>query len=91
MAQTKEKIPMSKLYIIYGHLIWKNERGQRHRDPKLGPSCIASSGYTSYMTNDKVHNPYGPARIWENGRKDYYLIGNMLSFIQWKKQRKQYL
>jgi hypothetical protein len=40
--------------------------------------CIA------YRKNGNFHNENGPARVWENGRKEYYLNGRFCSENQWK-------
>ena len=91
MAKTKDHLPMSKLIIRHGCLIWENKTEEEDRDPTLGPSYICYDGYITYETKNKCHNPYGPAIIWSDGEKEYCLNGEPLHFDEWLKQRKKYL
>lgn len=40
-----------------------------------GPSSVRSSGEVEYKINGRLHRLDGPARIYANGRKAYYVDG----------------
>lgn len=54
-------------------LFWKNEKGEVHREK--GPAFIRTDGYLEYRFNDVTHRLDGPAVIWPDGSKYYYLYG----------------
>ena len=43
-------------------------------------------GTTNYCSEayDKIHNPHGPALVWANGSKSYYINGKELTEIKFK-------
>ena len=53
-------------FYIYGTYIIHNP---------LGPAYRNSSGLIIYRINDALHNEKGPARIFSNGKTEYWLDG----------------
>ena len=51
---------------------------------------IDEEGTITHYTNGKLHNPYGPAVVGTNGRKSYYINGELLieaEFKAWQAQQ----
>ena len=45
--------------------------------------------YKSYCINGKLHNEFGPAIIWSDGPKIYYLNDKQYKYDKWLKQIKK--
>ena len=54
-------------------VIWKNARGQLHRD--FGPACVCSDGTQAWWKNGKQHRDDGPAVVRPNGAQAWYRNG----------------
>ena len=66
----------SKLQIFVGNQIWKNERGQFHREN--GPAIELKNGYRSWLIHGRWHRIDGPAREFANGEKQWYYHGKYI-------------
>ena len=87
----KEFAELLKLSIItfenglISKLEYRNEYGELHRNPEIGPACIGyyENGniyHESYWVENKKHRLDGPADIWyyENGNicyEEYWING----------------
>ena len=64
-----------------------NEYGCSYNN--YGTNFSVYNKYKTYKINNKYHNELGPAVIWINGRKSYYLYGNLYSYDVWIEQIKK--
>jgi len=73
-AVERRRVMKSKLYIENGDLVWRNNKGECHRDPKDGPAYIVANGRKEYWFNGELHRDAkdGPAIICADGRKQYW-------------------
>lgn len=55
----------------FANLIWKNEKSEWHRDK--GPAVIRNDGCIQYCFNNHLHRLDGPAMIWPDGQKFYWI------------------
>jgi hypothetical protein len=70
-----------------GNQFW-SINGNLHREK--GPSVIRVYGYKGYKAwhqNGRYQRLGGPARIWSNGRKEWYINGKKVSKYQHDKVR----
>ena len=67
----------SKLYVELDCAIWKNRKGQDHRED--GPAVVFISGDILWYLHGKLHRPDGPAIVYENSYSYWYLNGHEYS------------
>ena len=65
MIKTKNK---------YGDKIWKNEKGQYHRND--GPAIEYANGVKQWYKYNELHRENGPAIEWVDGSKEWWVDGN---------------
>ena len=58
----------------YGTTRWYNEKGELHRDDDL-PAFIGCNGTKKWYKNNKLHRLKGPAVIWSDGTKGWFIEG----------------
>lgn len=75
-----KKYPNCKHYFSYG---------QKHREGDL-PAVIFDTGYKEYWKNGNLHRVNGPAIIFSDGTKLFYLEGRRLTYRQWLVKRLKY-
>ena len=52
-----------------------------------GPAIEGKNGFKAYCKHGHLHNLEGPARIWENGREEYWIKGvKYPSLKEWEKK-----
>ena len=66
-TQRKITMPKSKLYVKLDYVIWKNSKGQHHRED--GPALVYASGTAYWYLNDKCHREDGLAILEASGTK----------------------
>ena len=67
----------SKLYVKQDCAIWRNNKGQYHRED--GPAFINDIGSKFWLLNGKRHREDGPAIVYSTGIKVWYLNGDQYS------------
>ena len=63
----------SKLYVELDYVIWKNDKGDFHRED--GPAVVYANRTTYWYLNNKCHREDGPAILEASGTKYWYLNG----------------
>ena len=86
-----EYIDLDK-YEIYEDIIYYKKNTDVYHNP-YGPAIIEKHGYICYLIHGKWHRLDGPARIWSDGREEYYINDKKLSKEQFEKhpERLKYL
>ena len=68
---------------LHPHIeLWKNYKGELHNEN--GPAVIGDDIKKWYL-HGKRHREDGPAKIWPNGKLDWYINDWHFDFNRWKK------
>ena len=70
-----------------GTKIWRNEKGQTHRED--GPAVIRSNGSQYWYIHGKLHHLYGPAFVRSDGHFEWCIHDNDVTkqIQKWAKER----
>ena len=66
-------MPKSKLYVKLHRAIWRNDKGEYHRED--GPSIVYANGSEEWFLNGLSHREGGPAVVFPEGDNYWYLYG----------------
>jgi len=83
--QWKKELDKPKCEIdSYGNKLWKNKKGQYHRED--GPAIESTDGYKQWVINGSLHREDGPAIEGRYGNKSWYLNGIQYTEEDWKQE-----